>query len=75
MFEFLKSKTGGIKSSSHELALHLQNEAEYLNENDEPKKALRLCLKAYEICTSLYGEKHDEYKPLVASCSNLLGNI
>lgn len=75
MFEFLKNKKYTDEPNSPELAQRMQNDAEDLNDNDEPKKALKLCLKAYEIYTEFYSKDSDKFKPSLASCCNTLGNI
>ena len=75
MFEFIKNKKDTEVSDSPEIAQRLQSEAEELNDNDEPKKALKHCLRAYEIYTALYAEDSEKYKPFIASCCDVLGSI
>lgn len=75
MFDFLKNRKDTEVPNSPELAERLKNEAEELNENDEPKKALKICTRAYEIYTGLYAADSEKYKPFLASCCGLLGNI
>lgn len=75
MFEFLKNKNNIHEPDSPKLAQRLKNEAEKLNDNDEPKKALKYGMKAYEIYTALYAEDMETYKPFIASCCDILGSI
>ena len=73
MFDFLKGKKDFESLPEDEKAKVLCEEAENLNENEEPKKAEKLYSRAFEILKNLYNSNHAKYGEDLARCCVELG--
>ncbi len=73
MFEFIRNKKNEPLRIDPAYAKELTEQAQSLMERDEPKRALRLYLKAMEIYDTLFGSDPETYRKQTAACADGLG--